>query len=235
MVRVPPKLMAHVRDCARSYGKSDPIDALAVARAALREPDLPGRPVSTVSNAKSGSSSIIAGDLVGERARIIARLRWHLHELDPGWTPPTKMDRASDFVKVQAHVSDFAGLVADLAARLVDHLRGLTVEIDELAAEITSRITVLAPSLLAISGCAALTAAKILGEGSAGRPIPLQGCVRPPQRDRAVTGVVVESCSTSSLAQREPANQCRNSPDRSDSSTVPRTRPRVARPPPKER
>jgi transposase len=36
VVRVPPKLMAHVRDSARTYGKSDPIDALAVARAALR-------------------------------------------------------------------------------------------------------------------------------------------------------------------------------------------------------
>jgi transposase len=41
LVRVPPKLMAHARDAARTYGKSDPIDALAVARAALREPDLP--------------------------------------------------------------------------------------------------------------------------------------------------------------------------------------------------
>ena len=87
------------------------------------------------------------------------------------------MERASAFAKVQAHVSDFAGLVADLAARLVDHLRRLTIEIDELAAEITSRTTVLAPSLLAIPGCGALTAAKILGERRAGRPIPLQGCV----------------------------------------------------------
>jgi hypothetical protein len=33
--------MAHARDWARSYGKSDPIDALAVVRAALRETDLP--------------------------------------------------------------------------------------------------------------------------------------------------------------------------------------------------
>jgi transposase len=41
LVRVPPKLMAHARDAARTYGKSDPIDALAVARAALREPNLP--------------------------------------------------------------------------------------------------------------------------------------------------------------------------------------------------
>ena len=35
-MRVPPKLMAYVRDSACTYGKSDPIDALAVARAAQR-------------------------------------------------------------------------------------------------------------------------------------------------------------------------------------------------------
>jgi transposase len=34
IARVPPKLMAHARDSARTYGNSDPIDALAVARCA---------------------------------------------------------------------------------------------------------------------------------------------------------------------------------------------------------
>jgi transposase len=38
LVRVPPKLMAPERRAGRLRGKSDPIDALAVARAALREP-----------------------------------------------------------------------------------------------------------------------------------------------------------------------------------------------------
>jgi hypothetical protein len=33
--------MAGARQAVRTPGKSDPIDALAVARAALREPDLP--------------------------------------------------------------------------------------------------------------------------------------------------------------------------------------------------
>jgi transposase len=33
--------MAHVRATAPAHGKSNPIDALAVARAALREPNLP--------------------------------------------------------------------------------------------------------------------------------------------------------------------------------------------------
>jgi len=41
VVRVPPKLTVVARKVARTTGKSDPIDALAVARAALREPDLP--------------------------------------------------------------------------------------------------------------------------------------------------------------------------------------------------
>src|SRR4051794_16879184 len=41
VLRVPPKLMARERNTSRQFGKSDPIDALAVARAAIREPNLP--------------------------------------------------------------------------------------------------------------------------------------------------------------------------------------------------
>jgi transposase len=39
VVRVPPKMMAGARRSVREAGKSDPIDALAVAHAALRTPD----------------------------------------------------------------------------------------------------------------------------------------------------------------------------------------------------
>jgi transposase len=41
VIRVPPHLMSRDRASSRTPGKSDPIDALAVARAVLREPDLP--------------------------------------------------------------------------------------------------------------------------------------------------------------------------------------------------
>jgi transposase len=90
VVRVAPKLMAHVRDSARTYGKSDPIDALAVARAALREPNLP---VARLDGVERELRLLVdhREDLVAERTRIIGRLRWHLHELDPGWTAPTKL------------------------------------------------------------------------------------------------------------------------------------------------
>src|SRR6516225_7830734 len=40
LVRVPPKLTVPERRAGRMRGKSDPIDALAIARAALREPGL---------------------------------------------------------------------------------------------------------------------------------------------------------------------------------------------------
>ena len=165
VVRVSPKLMAHVRDSARSYGKSDPIDALAV-RAALREPDLP---VARLDGIERELRLLVdhREDLVVERTRIISRLRWHLHELDPGWTPPTKLQRQSAFDKVQAYLcghNDGSTIVRRLALRLVEHLRLLTDEIDELTAKITVRVTAIAPSLLAIVGCGALSAAKIIGE-----------------------------------------------------------------------
>jgi len=104
IVRVPPKLMAHARDSARTYGKSDPIDALAVARAAQREPELPAarldgpeREVRLLVDHRE--------DLVAERTRIIGRLRWHPHELDPGWEPNARsLDRASTYDKVAAHL-----------------------------------------------------------------------------------------------------------------------------------
>jgi len=41
VVLVPPRLMAQVRQASRVPGKSEPIDALAAARAALAEPRLP--------------------------------------------------------------------------------------------------------------------------------------------------------------------------------------------------
>src|SRR5215216_7040233 len=89
IVRVPPKLMAHARDSARTYGKSDPIDALAVARAAQREPDLP---VARLDGPDRELRLLVdhRESLVAERTRLICRLRWHLHELDPAWEPKAR-------------------------------------------------------------------------------------------------------------------------------------------------
>jgi transposase len=60
IARVPPKLMAHVRDSARTYGKSDPIDALAVARAGAAGARPCPPPGSTAPSARSGGWAITA-------------------------------------------------------------------------------------------------------------------------------------------------------------------------------
>nr|WP_245672517.1 transposase [Nocardia anaemiae] len=83
VVRVPTHLMAAARRGGREKGKSDPIDALAVAHAALREPDLPtGRLDGPAREVKLLSD--YRHVLVTERTELINQLRWHLHELDPG-------------------------------------------------------------------------------------------------------------------------------------------------------
>ena len=82
IVRVPPKLMAGTRTSVRAPGKSDPVDALAVARAALREPDLPTAQL----DEPTRELKLLVDhreDLVAERTRVQNRLRWHVHELDP--------------------------------------------------------------------------------------------------------------------------------------------------------
>jgi transposase len=90
IVRVPPKLMAHARDAARSYGKSDAIDALAVARAALREPSLPLARLDGVER-ELRLLTDHREDLVCERTRVInacaGMCTSSTPRRSPGWAP----------------------------------------------------------------------------------------------------------------------------------------------------
>lgn len=104
-------------------------------------------------------------DLVAERTRIISRLRWHLHELDPSWQPTARsLDRPRALDQTAGRLEGQQGTVARLALDLVARLRALNADINALADEITDLVGELAPSLVGICGCGPLTAAKILGE-----------------------------------------------------------------------
>lgn len=166
VIRVPPKLMAGARRAGREPGKSDPIDALAVARAALREPDLPA----AVLDGPERDLRLLVDhrdDLVAERTRDQARLRWHLHELDPGNEPAARsLDRAKVLASLEARLAGLEGTVARIARALVVRIRALTAETDALGREIASLVRSLAPSLLALPGCGPLSAAKLVGEAA---------------------------------------------------------------------
>lgn len=164
VLRVPARLMATARRSGRQPGKSDPIDALAVAHAALREPDLPAaqldgpaRDVKLLTDHRR--------DLAAERTRLQCRLRWHLHELDPGLHVPSRgLRRYCVLDALAERLATVDGVVARIARELVARCRQITVQINALERELRDLVRVLAPTLLAVPGCGVLGAAMILGE-----------------------------------------------------------------------
>src|SRR3954451_19165267 len=84
VVRVAPKLMAEARRSGRERGKSDVIDAVAVARAALRE-GLDTLPIAQLAGPERDVRLLVdhRERLVAQRTALINDLRWHLHDLSP--------------------------------------------------------------------------------------------------------------------------------------------------------
>lgn len=165
VVRVPPRLMAGQRRGDRRRGKSDPIDALAVARACLREPALP----SALDDPAVRELKLLLDhrdDLVAERTRIESRLRWHLHELELGADVPAgKLHRPRWLSRLRSRLArlEQTTLVA-IAREQLGRIAELTRRIDELERELATLTAAQAPSLLALPGCGVLTAAKLIAE-----------------------------------------------------------------------
>ena len=165
VVRVPPKLMAGVRRSVREPGKSDPIDALAVARAALANADLP---IAALDGPERDLRLLVdhRDDLVAERTRDVQRLRWHLLELGVEEPGPRSLDRLRVQDALAARLASAPGTTGRLARVLLERVRALSALIRALEAEIGALAAALAPTLLALPGCGPLTTAKIVGEGA---------------------------------------------------------------------
>jgi transposase len=164
VIRVPTQLMARTRRSARGWGKSDPIDALATARAAQREPDLPvarhhpwSRELKLLVDRRD--------DLVQQRTATVQRLLWRIHELDPTHhINPGGLSWRSQQDALAQWLIGHSGLVAELAREELAEVTRVTPIINAFEKRLTVRIRTAAPSLLALYGCGVLTAARILGE-----------------------------------------------------------------------
>lgn len=162
VVRVPPKLMAGARKSARTYGKSDSIDALAIARAALANPDLP----EAVEDLRARDLQLLVGhreSVVRQRSEAQDRLRWLLHAIDPELRVPAgALDRKVWLDRVGRRLARTGQSVQVRIARdLVRRCRQLTREANELEREIALLVADYAPQLLELKGCGVLVAAKI--------------------------------------------------------------------------
>ncbi|MEH3142023.1 MAG: IS110 family transposase [Mycobacterium kyogaense] len=164
VVRVAPKLMAHERAAARTRGKSDPIDALAVGRAVLRHPNLPVAAHDEISR----ELKLLVDrreDLVGQRTATINRLLGRIHELDPTHAPKkASLDRAKTQTALAAWLATQDGLLAELATDELGDIIRLTLAIKAFDVRIGDAVRAASPHLLALPGCGELTAAKLVGE-----------------------------------------------------------------------
>ena len=164
VVRVPTKMMARTRRSARTPGKSDPIDAREIARAVLREPDLP---VATHDPASRELRLLIdrREDLLDQRIATNNRVLWRIHELDPVRSANLKpLIYAKHRQPVEEWLATEPGLVAELARDELADIARLSDKVNALEKRICLRVRTVAASLLALPGCGELTAAKIVGE-----------------------------------------------------------------------
>ena len=181
VVRVAPGLTETSRRAAREPGKSDPIDATAIARAALRE-GIDTLPVAFLD--EQAYEIRVLNDyrrqLVSERVRLINRLRWHLVQIAP---------------ELEAQIRP-AGLIGPrIRARLARQLARLPRspqlrvakailkrvgenyrEEGELLAELKALIEARRPQLMAEHGCGPVTAAIIIGHTAGAHRFPTDAC-----------------------------------------------------------
>lgn len=173
VVRVSPKLMAGARRSSGKRGKFDPIDAAAVARAALREG------IETLAQAFLDEGALAIKllldhreDLVGESTRVQNRLRWHLHDIDSELAPPERSLRHQRVLcSLGARLRRREQTMrVRLAGELVRRCAALRRELEALESELHARVREQPPELLELPGCGPLTAAKLIAEiAAAGR------------------------------------------------------------------
>jgi len=161
--RVPTKLMAGARRSAREPGKSDPIDALSVARAALREPNLP---VARLDGVERELRLLVdyRDVLISDRTGHQSRLRWFLVELGIPEPPSRKLAGPVVLAGVDLGLVGRTEPCARIARDLVTRISEMTRAINDLAREIGELTETLAPNLMGLFGCGSLTAAKLVAE-----------------------------------------------------------------------
>jgi transposase len=167
VARLPPRLMADARQSVRERGKSDPIDARAAARAALRE-GLDTLPMARLSGPELEIRLLVVHRerLINARTRLINELRWQLHDLWPDYKIPKRALTAGRWQRsvtqrlARAEPTARVRIARDEIRRILD----LTATIDELAQHLARLVAHVAPQLLHERGIGVLIAAKLIGE-----------------------------------------------------------------------
>ena len=177
VIRIPPALTANSRRSARERGKSDRIDAMAVAHAALRD-GVDSFPAAFLDEQAMEIRLLCdyRDQLVNERTRVANTLRWHLLAIDPELEASL---RPSGLLgpRVRARVARRlarlgGGSQVRIAKALLRRVSEITRQELQLRAEMTELITAHSPQLLAERGCGTITAAILIGHTAGAERFP---------------------------------------------------------------
>lgn len=168
VIRVAPKLMGESRRAEREAGKSDVIDARAIARAVVKD-GVDSFPTAFLDQ-RAMEIRLLQdhrSDLVAERTRMQSRLRWHLLELDDkleAQIPAGALSHLTWLDRVDRRLKRLEQSTRVRVARdELRRIRELTRTAKDLERQIKQLITDYRPELLALKGCGVLSAATLIG------------------------------------------------------------------------
>lgn len=168
VVRVAPHRMGASRRGEREPGKSDEIDALAIARAVVKD-GVERFPAASLDE-RAMEIRLLRDhreDLVRERTRAQNRLRWQLLEVCPELErsiKPRSLGQTRQLDRIDRRLRRMpAGARVRIAREQVAQIRRLTRQADVLERELLALVKAHRPQLLAETGCGALTAALLIG------------------------------------------------------------------------
>jgi transposase len=168
VVRVAPHRMGASRKGEREPGKSDQIDALAIARAVVKD-GVEKFPAAHLDEQAMEIRLLLdhRSDLVAERTRIVNRLRWHLLQLAPELERSVKPGAFNQARALDRVGRELRKMPTDARVRIareqLARIRILNREAEQLKAELHHLVKAHRPQLLAEIGCGPLIAAILIG------------------------------------------------------------------------
>lgn len=162
---VPPTLTARERGTKPGQGKTDTVDAIAIARITAREKNLPQVRLHVGQAADLRALIDYRDQLVDERRLLGNRVHAELSAMRPGYHLQIRhLNQPGQIRAAQALMADDSSVRAGLVRRRLDRIQQLDAELAGMRATITTAVEATGTSLLEIYGVGPLIAARILGE-----------------------------------------------------------------------
>ena len=180
VIRVPAAMTGQTRKVSRQAGKSDPIDARAVALAAVRD-GVDSFPAALLDDAAMEIRVLndYRDQIIWERTRLINRLRWHLVAIAPELEAQLSPASLRGPRICARHSRQLARLAPSpqlrVAKATLKRIAAIVAEERELLAELTTLIEAHSPQLLDERGCGTVTAAIIIGHTAGAQRFPTDG------------------------------------------------------------